>query len=73
MVFPIKYHDIKVDDRKSTARFVEIRYKDKSPSDYGYYSVVSDYSTNTQNSKSITHSYNFPLLTSKVKQKEKHR
>ena len=49
--FPIKYRDIKMDGRNGLAGFVEIRYKDKSPSDYGYYGVVSYYSRNTPNSK----------------------
>ncbi|MCX8639843.1 hypothetical protein J3U37_06975 [Gilliamella sp. B3172] len=49
--FPIKYRDIKMDGRNGLAGFVEIRYKDKSPSDYGYYGVVSYYSRNTSNSK----------------------
>ena len=44
--FPTKYRDIEMDGRNGTAGFVEIRYKDKSPSDYGYYGVVSYYSRN---------------------------
>ena len=43
--FPIKYRDIKMDGRNGLAGFVEIRYKDKSPSDYGYYAVVEPYQT----------------------------
>ncbi|WP_294966731.1 T6SS immunity protein Tli4 family protein [uncultured Gilliamella sp.] len=44
--FLTKYRDIEMDGRNGTAGFVEIRYKDKSPSDYGYYGVVSYYSRN---------------------------
>ena len=43
--FPIKYRDIKMDGRNGLASFVEIRYKDNSPSDYGYYAVVEPYQT----------------------------
>ncbi|WP_294612343.1 T6SS immunity protein Tli4 family protein [uncultured Gilliamella sp.] len=35
-----KYKDIEMDGRKGVSGFVEIRYKDASPSDYGYYGVV---------------------------------
>ena len=48
--FP-KYKKIRMDGRQGIAGLVEIKYQDKSPSDYGYYSVVDDDSRNTESSK----------------------
>ena len=48
--FP-KYKKIRMDGRQGVAGLVEIKYQDKSPSDYGYYSVVDDDSRNTESSK----------------------
>ena len=54
--FPFKYRDIKMDGRKGLASFVEIRYKDKAPSDYGYYSIIEYDPVVKQSSK------NYPWL-----------
>ena len=58
--FPFKYRDIKMDGRKGLASFVEIRYKDNAPSDYGYYSIVEQYPVAKQSSK------NYPWLIMSV-------
>ena len=58
--FPFKYRDIKMDGRKGLASFVEIRYKDKAPSDYGYYSIVEQVPVVKQSSK------NYPWLIMSV-------
>ena len=54
--FPFKYRNIKMDGRKGLASFVEIRYKDNGPSDYGYYSIVEQHSVVKQSSE------NYPWL-----------
>ncbi|WP_392552306.1 T6SS immunity protein Tli4 family protein [Orbus wheelerorum] len=48
--FP-KNRSIKMDGRDGVAGFVEVIYKDKSPSDYGYYAVVDYYSRNAKSQK----------------------
>ena len=58
--FPFKYRDIKMDGRKGLASFVEIRYKDNAPSDYGYYSIVEQVPVVKQSSK------NYPWLIMSV-------
>ncbi|WP_392552307.1 T6SS immunity protein Tli4 family protein [Orbus wheelerorum] len=48
--FP-KNRSITMDGRDGVAGFVEVIYKDKSPSDYGYYAVVDYYSRNAKSQK----------------------
>ncbi|WP_392552305.1 T6SS immunity protein Tli4 family protein [Orbus wheelerorum] len=48
--FP-KNRSITMDGRSGVAGFVEVIYKDKSPSDYGYYAVVDYYSRNAKSQK----------------------